>query len=94
MDFLDNNDELYFIRKKLIYKSIYRGCKEMDLILGKYAKFHLCSMNYEGLLQYSKIMEIDDDLLYYYFCNLESVPTELYLIKEIISFHIASHASC
>jgi antitoxin CptB len=51
-------------RKRLLYRSRYRGCLESDLLLGRFAARHLASLDatqldrYEGLLR-----ESDHDLL-------------------------------
>lgn len=38
------------LKKKIIYRSEYRGIKEMDLLLGKFVKKHIDNFNYDELL--------------------------------------------
>lgn len=81
--------ELYLLRKKLVYRSKYRGCKEMDIILGNYTDLLSKNTSVDYLLQYKKILDIDDHQLYYYFCNLENIPSDLSILKDIISCHLS-----
>lgn len=52
------------IRKKLLYMSTHRGCKEMDIILGRFAESELNSFTDEEILNYEKLLELSDDILY------------------------------
>ncbi len=53
-----------YLIKKLIYKSNYMGCKENDIIFGRFAKHNLEQMDAEELLLYAKLLEYNDaDLL-------------------------------
>jgi succinate dehydrogenase flavin-adding protein (antitoxin of CptAB toxin-antitoxin module) len=52
------------IRKKLLYMSTHRGCKEMDIILGKFAESELNSLTDEEIATYEKLLELSDDILY------------------------------
>jgi succinate dehydrogenase flavin-adding protein (antitoxin of CptAB toxin-antitoxin module) len=53
-----------FMRKKLLYMSTHRGCKEMDIILGKFAESELNSLTDEEITTYKKLLELSDDILY------------------------------
>ena len=48
------------IKKKIVYRSEYRGIKEMDLILSAFIKKYLNSLNYNELLDLNEILENDD----------------------------------
>lgn len=50
--------------KRLTMRSWRRGMKEMDLILGPYADFHLARLSTEDLDKYEKILEENDQELY------------------------------
>tara|TARA_Y100000590_G_C15513490_1_gene936311 strand:+ start:758 stop:1012 length:255 start_codon:yes stop_codon:yes gene_type:complete len=52
------------IKKKIVYRSEYRGIKEMDLILSAFIKKYLNSLNYNELLDLNEILENDDDLIF------------------------------
>ena len=55
------------IKKKIIYRSNYRGTKEMDKLLGAFTKKYLDKLNYEDLNELIKLLEIDDNNLYNYY---------------------------
>ena len=55
--------------KQLIYRSCHRGSKEMDILLGQFAKKHIKDLNIEELKDLNKIMSIADNLLYEWYFN-------------------------
>ena len=52
------------LKKKIIYRSSYRGTKEMDSMLGYFTKKYVNILNDEDLVCLSKLMEVDDENLY------------------------------
>ena len=64
-----NIDEL---KKKIIYRSNYRGTKEMDKLLGSFTKYYINKLNTDELLNLEKLLDIDDDNLYNYFKGLKT----------------------
>ena len=57
-------NKLEIFRKKLLYRSNYRGTKEMDKLLGAFTKKYLDKLDYEDLNELIKFLEIDDNNLY------------------------------
>ena len=49
------------IKKKIIYRSNYRGTKEMDKLLGAFTRKYLDQLNEKDLNQLIKLLEIDDN---------------------------------
>ena len=64
--------ELEQIKKKIIYRSNYRGTKEMDKLLGAFTKKYLDQLNYEDLNELIKLLEIDDNNLYNFYNGLDT----------------------
>ena len=60
------NINIQDLKKKIIYRSAYRGSKEMDLLLGSFSKKYVNILNEEDLVCLSKLMDIDDENLYKY----------------------------
>ena len=56
-----NTDEL---KKKIIYRSTYRGTKEMDSLLGSFTKKYVNILNEKDLVYLSMLLDIDDENLY------------------------------
>ena len=60
------------IKKKIIYRSNYRGTKEMDKLLGAFTNKYLDQLDYEDLNELIKLLEIDDNNLYNFYNGLDT----------------------
>ena len=60
------------LKKKIIYRSNYRGTKEMDKLLGAFTKKYIDELNNEDLTDLEKLLDIDDNNLYNFFNGLET----------------------
>ena len=60
------------LKKKIIYRSNYRGTKEMDKLLGAFTNKYLDNFDYEDLNQLIKLLEIDDNNLYNFYNGLNT----------------------
>jgi len=60
------------IKKKIIYRSNYRGTKEMDKLLGAFTSKYLNKLNYKDLEELIKLLEIDDNNLYNFYNGLKT----------------------
>ena len=58
------------LKKKIKYRSEYRGIKEMDLLLGKFVKKYVDTFSYEDLLDLYKILKKDDDTIFKWYSGL------------------------
>ena len=67
MDF--NTDQL---KKKIIYRSNYRGTKEMDKLLGAFTKKYVNKLNIDDLIELEKLLDLDDTNLYNFYNGLET----------------------
>ena len=52
------------IKKMIIYRSNYRGTKEMDKLLGSFVKNYIDEFNIEELKELEKFLDLDDELIY------------------------------
>ena len=50
--------------KQLLYRSLHRGCKETDFLLGKFAEDKITSLNDNELLVYKDLIEEYDGTIY------------------------------
>ena len=81
-----NTDDL---KKKIIYRSLYRGTKEMDFLLGSFVKKYIDSFNENELDDLLNMLDVDDVTLYNYNQNKkESIIYLLQNIKQLIRFHL------
>ena len=60
------------LKKKIIYRSSYRGTKEMDALLSSFVKKVINSLNNGDLLKLYKLLDIDDDNLYKFKCGMKT----------------------
>ena len=59
-------DDIELLKKKIIYKSSYRGVKELDIILRSFVKKYINKLNIKDLNDLFEFLENnDDDLLRY-----------------------------
>ena len=60
------------LKKKIIYRSNYRGTREMDKLLGAFAKTYINELSGDDLLKLEKLLNIDDTNLYNFLNGLET----------------------
>ena len=60
------------IKKKIIYRSNYRGTKEMDKLLGAFTKKYLDELDNNDLKELIDLLEIDDNNLYNFYNGLNT----------------------
>ena len=60
------------LKKKIIYRSNYRGTKEMDKILGAFTKKYINELSISELKDLDKLLDIDDENLYKFFKGLST----------------------
>tara|TARA_B100001057_G_scaffold446823_1_gene485767 strand:- start:35 stop:301 length:267 start_codon:yes stop_codon:yes gene_type:complete len=60
------------LKKKIIYRSNYRGTKEMDKLLGAFTKKYIDELTNQDLLDLEKLLNIDDDNLYNFYKKLKT----------------------
>ena len=59
------------LKKKIIYRSNYRGTKEMDKLLGSFTKKYIEILSLEDFIDLEKLLDIDDTNLYNYYNGLD-----------------------
>jgi antitoxin CptB len=60
------------LKKKIIYRSNYRGTKEMDKLLGAFTKKYINQLNQDELIDLEKLLDIDDTSLYNFFNGINN----------------------
>ena len=60
------------LKKKIIYRSNYRGTKEMDKLLGAFTKQYIDKFNANDLNELINLLEIDDNNLYNFYNGLKT----------------------
>mgnify|MGYP001480624297 CR=1 FL=1 len=62
-------NDLNLLKKKILYRSIHRGTKEMDLLLSSFVKKYIDVFNKEELIDLESLLCIDDEILYKWYLN-------------------------
>jgi antitoxin CptB len=63
-------------RKRLLYRSIYRGNKENDILLGQFARAHIASFSSAELDQYEHLLDVGDNDIFDWVSAKAEVPPE------------------
>ena len=79
------NNDIENLKKRLIYRSQYRGTKEMDKLIGSFVKSNINDFNLAQLIELEKLLSIDDDVLYRFYNN--QIETLQNIDKEFISLY-------
>ena len=76
------NNDTDNLKKRLIYRSQYRGTKEMDKLIGSFVQSNIDKFNKIQLNELEKFLDIDDDTLYKFYNGLplekDIVETEMF----------------
>ena len=57
-------NKIYSLKKKIKYRSEYRGIKEMDILLSKFVNKYIDTLNYDDLEKLYEILKNDDDKIF------------------------------
>ena len=56
-------EKLELFKKKLLYRSLYRGTKEMDILLSSFVKSHIDDFNELQLQALGDFLDFEDDII-------------------------------
>ena len=70
------------LKKKIIYRSSYRGTKEMDILLSSFVKDIINHLNNDELKNLFNLLNIDDNNLYKF---KHGIQTEVQITENRIS---------
>jgi antitoxin CptB len=70
------DSELETRRKRLLYRSVYRGNKENDILLGQFARAHIAEFGVAELDQYERLLRAADNDIYDWVAGKTTPPPE------------------
>ncbi|MBL6784933.1 MAG: succinate dehydrogenase assembly factor 2 [Rickettsiales bacterium] len=77
--------------KKTLYRSNHRGCKETDILIGKYANKKIRDFSKAKYILFEELLDEDDWDIYNWIVGKSLAPKKYSdLINEIIDFNDAS----
>jgi antitoxin CptB len=63
-------------RKRLLYRSVYRGNKENDILLGQFARACIASFDSAELDQYERLLDAGDNDIFDWVSGQAAIPPE------------------
>lgn len=77
-------------RKRLLYRSIYRGNKENDILLGQFARAHIDSFGSDELDQYERLLEAGDNDIFDWVSGQAAIPPEADtpVLRRLLTFRV------
>ena len=86
------NFNIDHLKKKIIYRSNYRGTKEMDKLLGAFTKKYIESLNIKDLKDLEELLDIDDSNLYNFYndlhCEIKIKDSYIYKLFKEFKYNI------
>ena len=79
-------NELESLKKKIKYRSAYRGTKEMDLLLTTFVLNIIDTLSYEELKKLDVFLNCNDEDINNYYIN--KIPIKLFDNKKILDLFI------
>jgi len=86
----DDHSELATRRKRLLYRSVYRGNKENDILLGQFARAHIEEFDTAELDQYERLLAAGDNEIYDWVSGKGEVPREADtpVLRKLMAFRV------
>ena len=80
------------LKKKIIYRSNYRGTKEMDKLLGAFTKKYIESLAMKDLRDLEELLNIDDTNLYNFYngldCDIKIKDNYIYSLFKDFKYNV------
>lgn len=86
----EHDTELETRRKRLLYRSVYRGNKENDILLGQFARAHIGGFDAAELDQYERLLSASDNDIYDWISGQAAVPPEADtpVLRKLLAFRV------
>ncbi|MBS0541709.1 MAG: succinate dehydrogenase assembly factor 2 [Proteobacteria bacterium] len=77
-------------RKRLLYRSVYRGNKENDILLGQFARAHISDFGAAELDQYEQLLRVGDNDIYDWVAGKSAPPAEqdTPVLRKLMAFRV------
>lgn len=77
-------------RKRLLYRSVYRGNKENDILLGQFARAHIDTLEAAELDQYEQLLAAPDNDIFDWVSGQAEVPPEADtpVLRKLMAFRV------
>jgi len=77
-------------RKRLLYRSVYRGNKENDILLGQFARAHIASFDAAELDQYERLLDAGDNDIFDWVTGRAEIPPadDTPVLRRLLAFRV------
>jgi|TARA_B110000967_G_scaffold193783_1_gene221661 antitoxin CptB len=75
--------ELELLKKKIKYRSSYRGTKEMDILLSSFINSVINTLSFIELLKLEEFLNIEDEKIYNFYLN--NIPISTFNDQKILA---------
>lgn len=77
-------------RKRLLYRSVYRGNKENDILLGQFARAHIASFDAAELDQYERLLAAGDNDIFDWVSGQAQIPAQADtpVLRKLVAFRV------
>ena len=81
-------NKLEIFKKSLIYRSLYRGTKEMDILLSSFVNKYINELDDKNLVELEKFLNFEDDvILNFYNFNITKKKIDKNKIAKLFKNH-------
>jgi antitoxin CptB len=84
----DNREDIETRRRRLLWRATHRGTREMDLVLGGFARTHLASLSVAELDDFERILGLEDPEITAWVVARNPVPAQYQspILTRILAF--------
>jgi antitoxin CptB len=77
-------------RKRLLYRSVYRGNKENDILLGQFARAHIDTLDATELDQYERLLSASDNDIFDWVSGQVEIPSDADspVLRKLMAFRV------
>ncbi|AHX11817.1 flavinator of succinate dehydrogenase family protein [Neorickettsia helminthoeca str. Oregon] len=72
-------------RKRILYRSTHRGCKETDILLGGFAEKNFGNLTDHEVEQFERILELTDSFIFDCYQGRVNPPEDLELLTRMVN---------
>lgn len=81
------NQDIEVQIKRIRFRSWHRGCKETDLVLGRFADNALAALSQEEITLFEALLEENDNDIWNWLVERQSPPTQYVELMDMLRAH-------
>ncbi len=87
---MDEDEDIETRRKRLLYRSVYRGNKENDILLGQFARAQISSFGTAELDQYERLLAVGDNDIFGWVSGQAEIPadSDTPVLRRLLAFQV------